>query len=155
MNKGYSRLIEDNLNEEATQVSNIDAGKVSVFGSDAGNKFKEDDWYKQLFELNDMEEPTIQDQYKVEYSVVENTGGGTLVEYGKLANGLYYGLNEETLVIYNDDYHQAYLNQDEEDLYQWQEDHIINAFDPDDTEYTIVANQSKEFKPEITLENEE
>ena len=118
MSKGYSRLIkEDKIEEDATQVANIDAGKVSVFGSDAGNKFKEDDWYKQLFELNDMEETTIQDQYKVEYSVVENTGGGTLVEYGKLANGLYYGLNEETLVIYNDDYHQAYLNQDEEDFY--------------------------------------
>ena len=82
---------------------------------------------------------------------VENTGGGTLIEFGRFENGLYYGLNEETLVIYNDDYHQAYLNQDEEDFYQWQEDHIINAFDPDDMEYSIVAGQSKQFKPEIKV----
>lgn len=156
MNKGYSRLIkEDKIEEEVTQVANVDAGKVSVFGSDAGNKFKEDDWYKQLFELNDMEETTIQDQYKVVTSRVENTGGGTLVEFGKFENGLYYGLNEETLAIYDEDYYIAYMNQEDEDLYDWQAKHLINIFAADDMEYSIVANQSKEFKPEIALEDEE
>lgn len=142
----------DKINEEATQPSNVDGGILSVFGNNGNNNFDKDNWYKQLFELNDMEEGTIEDRYKIEYSTVENTGGGTLVEFGKLTSGLYFGLNEETLVVYNDDYHEAYMNQDEEDLYQWQEDHIVNAFDADNEEYKIVANQSKNFKKDIDEE---
>lgn len=137
------------LNEEATQASAVDGGIVSVFGSNGGNKFDEDNWYKQLFELNDIEETTIEDQYKVASSRVENTGGGTLVEFGRFENGLYYGLNEETLAIYDADYYTSYMNQEEEDLYDWQAKHLINIFAADDMEYNIVANQSKEFKKQI------
>lgn len=44
---------EDNLEEDATQVSNVGTDRISVFGSDAGNKFIQDDLYKELFELRD------------------------------------------------------------------------------------------------------
>lgn len=148
MNKGYSRLIkEEPLQEEATQAAAVDGGIVSVFGSNGGNKFDEDNWYKQLFELNDIEEATIEDQYKIIDSVVENTGGNTLVEYGKLANGLYFGLNEEFLALYDEDYHKAYLEL--EDLFDWEEEHKVKYFTSDEAEYDIVANQSKEFKKQI------
>ena len=146
----YKEINEsEELNEEATQAAAVDGGIVSVFGSNGGNKFDEDNWYKQLFELNDIEETTIEDQYKVASSKVENTGGGTLVEFGRFENGLYYGLNEETLAIYDADYYIAYMNQEEEDLYDWQAKHLINIFAADDMEYDIVANQSKEFKKQI------
>lgn len=151
---GCSAYYEENnkLDEEATQASAVASGtngQISVFGSDAGNKFDEDNWYKQLFELKDMEETTIEDQYKIASSRVENTGGGTLVEFGRFENGLYFGLNEEFLTIYDEDYYTAYMNQEEEDLYDWQAKHLINIFTIDDMEYSIVANQSKEFKKQI------
>ena len=41
---------EDKLKEDATQVSNVNAGKTSIFGSKNPN---EENWYKQLFELDD------------------------------------------------------------------------------------------------------
>lgn len=47
--------MEKELNEDCTQVSNVDAGKVDIFNTVA-HKVDEEDWYKQLFELRDWEE---------------------------------------------------------------------------------------------------
>lgn len=144
------------LNEEATQVSNVASGingKIDVFTNEAGNHFDRDNWYKQLFELNDVEDDTIEDQYKVLYSVVEDTGGGTLVEFGKLASNLYFGLNEETLALYDEDYYKAYQQSDEIDIFEWSSNHLINVYNTDDMEYQLVANQTKEFKPHIDKDN--
>ena len=38
--------------DECTQPGMVDGGKVDVFTNNSGN-FNKDDWYKQLFELND------------------------------------------------------------------------------------------------------
>lgn len=67
---GCSAYYEENnkLDEEATQTSAVASGtngQISVFGSDAGNKFikhSPEDIYKELFELKDYdpeEEPNI------------------------------------------------------------------------------------------------
>lgn len=52
-------MFNKDLKEDATQVSNVDAGKVDTFG-DKKSKYKfscldYDNWYKQLFELDDIE----------------------------------------------------------------------------------------------------
>lgn len=60
---GCSAYYEENnkLDEEATQVSAVASGingQISVFGSDAGNKFikhSSEDIYKELFELKDYD----------------------------------------------------------------------------------------------------
>lgn len=52
----YIEQEEDNLEEDATQVSNVGTNRISVFGNDAGNKFVQDDLYKELFELRDYED---------------------------------------------------------------------------------------------------
>lgn len=44
----------ESLSEEATQTSMVDGGRVDVFTNNGSNHFNEDDWYKQLFELNDI-----------------------------------------------------------------------------------------------------
>lgn len=144
MNKGYSRLIEDNLNEEATQVSNVDAGKVSVFGSDAGNKFKHNNWYEQLFELNDH--TNVSNEFKVKQYNKENTGGNTIVAMGQFEDGTYFGLGDETLILFDEDYHEAYLTL--EDTSDWQEEHKIKYYDYYDEEYNLVANQIPGFEIE-------
>lgn len=43
---------EDKLEEDVTQVSNVDAGKIDIFGT----KNDEEDWYEALYELKDWEE---------------------------------------------------------------------------------------------------
>lgn len=46
--------IDKNLNEEATQASNVDGGKVDTFGSK--DNFNYNNWYKELLELKDFED---------------------------------------------------------------------------------------------------
>lgn len=135
---------KENMNEEATQVGNVDAGKISVFGNDAGNKFKENNWYDQLFELNDFNNIPL--EFKVEDYTVENTGGGTMVAMGTLKDGNYFGLSSESLAIFDADYHEAYFEL--EDITEWEEEHRINYFDYYDEEYNIVASQVKGFEVE-------
>lgn len=135
---------KENMNEEATQVSNVDAGKISVFGNEGNNKFKDNNWYEQLFELNDFNDIPL--EFRVEDYTVENTGGGTMVAMGKLKDNNYFGLSSEFLAVFDEDYHEAYLA--EEDITEWEEEHRINYFDYYDEEYNIVASQVKGFEVE-------
>lgn len=51
--KDIENSVNNKKEEDATQCSMVDGGRIDVFGSDANNKFDPQDWYKQLFELND------------------------------------------------------------------------------------------------------
>lgn len=45
---------KDKVQEEATQSSMVDGGKIGVFG-EPDNNFSYKDWFEQLFELKDYE----------------------------------------------------------------------------------------------------
>lgn len=47
--------IVDKMTEEATQVSMVDGGRVDTF-TNTPRKIDEEDWYKQLFELDDWKD---------------------------------------------------------------------------------------------------
>lgn len=155
--KQYSlKTIQDKLNEinknelqeDATQVSNIGTNKVSIFG-DNKNNIIENSWYEQLFEDKEFNE----DDFKIKSSHLEDTGGHTMVLYGQLQNGQYFGLNEETLALYDEDYYKAYLQSEEIDIFEWSSNHLINVYNNDDMEYQLVANQTEEFKPYVDKDN--
>ena len=95
-------------------------------------------------ELNDFNDIPL--EFRVEDYTVENTGGGTMVAMGKLKDNNYFGLSSEFLAIFDEDYHKAYLA--EEDITEWEEEHRINYFDYYDEEYNIVASQVKGFEVE-------
>lgn len=138
----------DELNEEITQVASVDAGKITVFGNDGNTG----DWYEKLFELNDHDNSS---NFIIKSYTVENTGGGTLVAMGTLENGKYFGLSNENLVIFDENYHLAYLDMDSDDLTDWEEEHAVEFYNEEEDEYYAVANQIKEFKKEKIEETEE
>lgn len=139
---------KDELQEDATQVSNIGTNKVSIFG-DNTDKIIEDSLYDQLFEDKEFNE----DDYKIVSSHLVDTGGHTMVLFGKLSNGQYFAINEEVLALYDEDYYDIYINSDDEDLYEWENNHLIVSYNCDDPIYQIVANQTRDFKPYVDTDS--
>lgn len=98
-----------------------------------------------LFEAIDkLDEFIANDDYKVINYKTENTGGNTMVTMGKLNNGQYFGINDEALVIYDEDYHQAYLDGLTAGETNWEMDHQVDVFYPEDEIYQDVLNQINE-----------
>lgn len=125
-------------NEDATQASMVDGGRISVFGSKSDNDLN--DFYKELFELKDFKEIN-EDDFKVISNITEDTGGHTMVIFGELANHNYFQFNEELLVLYDDDCHKAYLELEDEDYDTWKDEHMLDYYDSDESEYKIIAKQ--------------
>lgn len=140
----FTDFYYDNIKEEdATQASAF-GGRVSLFGDKDNVNFNYNDWYNQLFELKDYD--TITKHLKVKTIKTYDTGGHTMVECGQLEDGNYFVINEETLVITDADYEEAF-DQPDVDMGQWFKEHEINTYDADfDEEYKIVANQTSLFK---------
>lgn len=129
--------------EEATQVGDVAGGRISVFGSEGGNHF-EDEWFNKLLKLNE----NLEEEFNIESSIEYNMGGGTMVEFGKLSNGKYFAINESLLLLFDEDCYQAQLDNDEDTIDMWYQEHQVAQFDNDTDEYIKVANQSKLFKIE-------
>ena len=64
-----------------------------------------------------------------------------MVIFGELANHNYFQFNEEFLVLYDDDCHKAYLELEDEDYDTWKDEHMLDYYDSDESEYKIVAKQ--------------
>lgn len=110
----------------------IDATKYIIDASFGGLQGLED-----FFTLNE----SVEDGFKVKTYIVENTGGYTMVAMGQLANGKYFALSDELLGIYDEDYHQAYLDELTVGETDWEEEHLIDFYDYESAEYKIVKNQ--------------
>ena len=78
---------------------------------------------------------------KVKNYVAENTGGNTIVYMGQFEDGNYFRLGDENLVIFDDDYHQAYLDELTAGETDWEEVHMIDSYYYDSDEYKQVYNQ--------------
>lgn len=76
---------------------------------------------------------------------MEDTGIGYRVGMGKLSNGYYFGISDDSLNIYDTDYHKAYLEGKTVD-YDWEEKHLVKSYNNNTEEYDEIGNQTKEFK---------
>lgn len=102
--------------------------------------------YQNVNESSCKEDDGLDNNLKVINYTVENTGGNTDVAMGKLANGQYFGLSDDGLVIFDADYHKAYLSNLTAGETNWEEEHMISSYNSSDTEYEIVLDQIDELK---------
>ena len=74
-----------------------------------------------------------------------NSGGGIIVYYGKLNNGLYFSYGEDTLIIFDDDYEHTRI---EGLTDEWVEKHIVECIDVTDI-YGKIGKAVTELIKEI------
>ena len=121
------------LNEECSQASAVASGVNGKIDSFPINPKKME---KQRLKEN-------KEDLKVKNYNIENTGGNTLVIMGQLENGNYFGLGDEWLVIFDANYHQAYLDGLTGGETDWEEEHTIDSYYMDEDEFKIIKDQIK------------
>lgn len=99
-------LYKSKKEEEATQTSMVDGGKVGVFGTKPNTvptKYKEDeDIIEQLMELkdiNNLNESVNSNLYSVEYILDCVTPSNKMGRCGKLTDGRYFIIDENQLIL--------------------------------------------------------
>lgn len=131
------------INENITQVNDINAGKIDVFTNDT--KFKDEkDIYRELSLLEDYGEEY---DHAIESYREINTGGNTIIGVGKFINGLYFAMNEDYINIFDEDYAKAREQYEGNELDNWMECHIEEYITNDDPEYNEIVTQIQELKP--------
>lgn len=101
-------LYKSKKEEEATQASMVDGGKVDIFGTKQSatpqTKYKEEDEdiIEQLMELkdvNNLNESVNSNLYNVEYSLDCVTPSNKIGRCGKLTDGRYFIIDENQLIL--------------------------------------------------------
>lgn len=123
---------EDELYEDATQVSDVNAGRVSVLGD------KE--------EVNKIEEESnVGDDFVVTNSTTFNTSEYEIIECGTLQNGEHFVLDESGLYITDEDFAKAYKSGKVEDIEEWLSKHTVLYYTSFEFIYEYIAEQTKAF----------
>ena len=96
--------------------------------------------------LDQVYEPEpIPENLKVENCVVEHTGGGIMVAYGKLANGEYFSIGDDVYLfdedIYNYEYDEENIKKSDGDFYDWEMTHGIGVYEYGTPEYNTILKQ--------------
>lgn len=126
--------------EEQDLIYNLQEISKDMRGTDDTIADKADALVKKLQMTEDEDSPSL----KVAEYTTEDTGGHVIVAMGKLTNGSYFGLSSDCLVLFDEDYHQAYL--DDKIADGWEDEHYTTYYRYDSEEYKEVANQIDEFK---------
>lgn len=127
-------------NEDATQASMVDGGRISVFGSKSDNDLN--DFYKELFELKDYEESK-----SYLYLTVENrnecmTLSNKLGEVGKLKRGKYFLIDKDELLISSIPFIVDYNDEDGRLHARALNPKAITRYDKNSEEYKLIKEQT-------------
>ena len=129
-------------NEDATQASMVDGGRISVFGSKSDNDLS--DFYKELFELKDYNEAyhngndTLSVDYRMRCMTLSNKPG----EGGKLKNGTYFLIDKDELLISPIAFIIDYNDEDGRSYARALDSEKIIKYDKNSNEYKIIADQT-------------
>lgn len=142
--------------EEATQTSMVDGGKVDVFGTKQSatpqTKYKDEDkdMIEQLLELkdiNNLNESINSNLYNIEYSLNCFTPSNNAGRCGKLTDGRYFIIDENQLILTNVSFVFSGSNgSDENDIpimnVKLLNNTDIKTYDNNTTEYKEIAYKS-------------
>ena len=92
---------------------------------------------------------------KVENFVIEYTGGGVYVAYGKFTNNLYFSIGCDCIFIYDEDEHKEIENNNY-DLYEWEQEHLIKDIVVNEKQHRNILKQiykmcKDKYKDEMDL----
>lgn len=72
--------------------------------------------------------------------IIEQTGGYVYVAWGSFTNGTYFSISSDILLVYDKDERDVIDNEDY-DLYEWEQEHLINSYSFETAEFKDVLNQ--------------